>query len=184
MTSVGELPGRNARRESAKSWLLRCGFNFYPSFRRTGARVTFLSHDLRTLRVRLPLNWRTCNPAGTLFGGSLYAATDALYATLLYLALGKNYIVWDKAATIRYKKPGRCTLYAECNLADAEIAFIEAELERSPSIERVYEVALTDAEGTVHTAVKKTLYIARKDAYKLKLQQAAASEKRCGEMAS
>lgn len=167
-----------------KSRLMRGVFNFYPSFRRTGARVTYLSADLRTLRVKLPLNWRTCNPAGTLFGGSLYAATDPLYATLLYLALGRDYIIWDKAATIRYKKPGRRTLYAECHLAEAEIAFIEAELERSPSVDREYEVMLTDADGTVHTVVQKTLYIARKDAYKLKLRQAAAGEKRCGEMAS
>lgn len=184
MTSVVELPNRNALRESAKSRLMRWGFNIYPSFRRTGARVTFLSHDLRTLRVKLPLNWRTRNPAGTLFGGSLYAATDALYATLLYLALGKKYVIWDKSATIRYKKPGRCTLHAECHLAEAEIAFVEAELERSPSVDRTYEVTLTDAGGTVHTVVEKTLYIARKDAYKLKLQQAALGGNGCGDMAS
>lgn len=164
------------RRESLKSRLIRLGFNFYPSFRGTGARVTFLSADLRTIRIRLPLSWRTCNPAGTLFGGSLYAATDALYATLLYFALGRNYIIWDKAATIRYRKPGRGTLYAECHLPDSEIAFIRTELERTPSIDRVYEVALADSEGTIHTVVEKTLYIARKDAYRLKLQNAAAAD--------
>lgn len=183
MTPVAELPGRDALRESAKSRLIRWAFNFYPSFRRTGARVTFLSADLRALRVKLPLNWRTCNPAGTLFGGSLYAATDALYATLLYFALGGDYIIWDKAATIRYKKPGRCTLYAECHLAEAEIAFIKAELDRAPSVDRTYEVTLIDAGGAVHTVVEKTLYIARKEAYKLKMAQLAAGNG-CGDMAS
>ena len=66
----------------------------------------------------MPLNWRTRNIYGTLFGGALYAATDPLYAMLIKVGLGKDYIARDKAGTIRYLKPGRGTLFAECSVSE------------------------------------------------------------------
>jgi acyl-coenzyme A thioesterase PaaI-like protein len=91
---------------------MRWGFNFFPAFRGTGARVTYIADDNREVRVELPLNWRTRNYVGTIFGGSLYGAVDPHYMIMLIKILGPEYIVWDKAATIRFKKPGRGTLYA------------------------------------------------------------------------
>jgi len=59
------------------------------------------------VRIRLPLIWRTRNYVGTIFGGSLYGAVDPIYMIMLIKALGPDYIVWDKAATIRFLRPGR-----------------------------------------------------------------------------
>ncbi|MEO8164424.1 MAG: hypothetical protein ABI619_03415, partial [Betaproteobacteria bacterium] len=64
-------------------WLRRLMFNFFPAFRATGARVIYISEDMRKLRIKLPLNIRTRNIHGTLFGGAMYAATDPLYAILV-----------------------------------------------------------------------------------------------------
>jgi hypothetical protein len=55
---------------------MRWGFNFFPAFRGTGARITYIAGDYREMRVELPLNWRTRNYVGTIFGGSLYGAVD------------------------------------------------------------------------------------------------------------
>jgi acyl-coenzyme A thioesterase PaaI-like protein len=171
MSSAG--PWRTVRpRESPKIWLRRLAFNFFPAFRATGARVIYISEDMRKLHIELPLNYRTRNIHGTLFGGAMYAATDPLYAILVKTALGPGYIIWDKAGAIRYKKPGRSTLYAECSLSDAQVASMKKRLESEPSIDLNYEIELLDSRGVVHAVVQKTIYAARKEVYKLR-QEAA-----------
>ena len=173
MSSAG--PWRTGQpRESLKIWLHRVGFNFFPAFRATGARVIYISEDMRKLRIKLPLNLRTRNIHGTLFGGAMYSATDPLYAILVRLALGPGYIIWDKAGAIRYKKPGRSTLYAECSLSDAQVAGMKRRLESEPSVDLNYEIELMDGRGVVHAVVQKTIYAARKEVYKLR-QEATES---------
>lgn len=145
--------------ESFASRKLRWGFNLFPAFRGSGARVTYIAGDFREARVRLPLNWRTRNYVGTIFGGSLYGAVDPMYMILLIKILGPGYTVWDKAATIRFVKPGRSTLYARFAIEEEEIATIKRLLEAAPSIDRVYRVDLTDSAGVVHATTEKTIYI-------------------------
>ena len=82
-------------------------FNLFPAFRGTGGRVRFVSSDFREVSVELPLNWRTRNYVGTIFGGSLYACVDPFYMIMLIQTLGPEYVVWDKSASIRFRKPGR-----------------------------------------------------------------------------
>jgi acyl-coenzyme A thioesterase PaaI-like protein len=159
-------------RESLRTRLRRLRFNFFPAFRATGARVIYISEDMRKLRIKLPLNFRTRNIHGTLFGGAMYAATDPLYAILVKLALGPGFVVWDKSGAIRYKKPGRSTLYAECSLSDSQVASMKKRLDAKSSVDLDYEIELVDERGVVHAVVQKTIYAARKEVYKLR-QQAA-----------
>ena len=142
---------------------MRWGFNLFPAYRGTGARITYISADFREVRVRLPLSWRTRNYVGTMFGGSLYGAVDPIYMIMLIKILGPGYTVWDKAATIRFRRPGRATLFGRLLLEEREIQTIRELVETHPSIDRVYQVDLVDAEGIVHSTIEKTIYI-RKDA--------------------
>ena len=147
--------------ESFASRKMRWRFNLFPAFRGTGGRITYIAGDFREARVRLPLNWRTRNYVGTIFGGSLYGAVDPMYMIMLIKILGPDYVVWDKAATIRFVKPGRSTLYARFVIEEEEIQTIRRLLETAPSIDRVYRVDLTNADGVVHAAVEKMIYIRR-----------------------
>ncbi len=150
-------------REPWKSRWLRWRFNLFPAWRGTGARVDFIAEDWREVRVRLPLSWRTRNYVGTIFGGSLYGAVDPVLMIMLIQNLGPGYTVWDKAATIRFVKPGRATLYATFTLNEAELSEIRRLLESAPSVDRIYTVELKDSSGVVHAEVDKTIYI-RKNA--------------------
>ncbi len=146
----------------AESWAsrrMRWRFNLFPAYRGTGGRITYIAGDWREVRVRLPLSWRTRNYVGTIFGGSLYGALDPIYMIMLIQILGPRYTVWDKAATIHFRRPGRSTLHARFALAEPEIAEIRRVLETSPSTDRVYSVELADAQGAVHAIVEKTIYI-------------------------
>ncbi len=148
--------------ESTTTRLFRWGMNLFPAYWGTGAHVTYIAADWHEIHVALPLSWRTRNYVGTIYGGSMYAGLDPMYMLMLIKILGKDYVVWDKAATIRFKRPGRSTLYARCVLGDQEIERIKAELVEKPSLDCVYSVDLTDAQGVVHASVEKTIYIRRK----------------------
>ena len=149
-------------RESWPSRMRRWGFNWFPAYRGTGARVEFLSSDWREIRIRLPLNWRTRNYVGTIFGGSLYGAVDPIYMIMLLKLLGPDYVVWDKAATIRFLRPGRGTLRATFRLSEEEIAALRAAVDREGKIEREFTVDLVDAAGEPHASCQKLLSIRKR----------------------
>lgn len=149
--------------ESARTRLLRWGFNLFPAYRGTGARVTYVAHDFREVRVRLPLSWRTRNYVGTLFGGSMYGAVDPIYMVMLIRTLGPEYVVWDRAAAIRFRRPGRSTLFGRFVPDEAELEAIRAATADGAPTDRSYRVELVDAAGVVHAEVEKTIYVRRRE---------------------
>ncbi|MBK9164702.1 MAG: DUF4442 domain-containing protein [Acidobacteria bacterium] len=148
--------------ESITSRMYRWGFNLFPAYRGTGGRVLYIAGDWREVKIRLPLNWRTRNYVGTTFGGSVYGAIDPFYMLMLIHILGPGYTVWDKAANIRFRRPGKSVLYAAFYLSDEEIEEIRSLADRAASIDRVYNVEFKDIEGVVHAHIEKTLYISKK----------------------
>lgn len=148
--------------ESFSTRRFRWLFNFFPAYRGTGGRVSYISADWQHVKMHLPLSWRTRNYVGTIYGGSIYSSIDPIYMLMLMKILGADYVVWDKAANIRFRKPGRSTLYAEFILNDEEIAEIKSLAETAKSVDRIYNLELKDKDGVVHAEIEKTLYIAKK----------------------
>jgi acyl-coenzyme A thioesterase PaaI-like protein len=148
--------------ESWPSRLLRWRFNLVPAYRGTGARVAYIAADFREARIRLPLSWRTRNVVGTIFGGSLYGAVDPIFMIMLMKILGSDYIVWDKAATIRFRKPGKSTLHATFTIDEPELDAIRAATATGHSVDRTYHVELVDAAGIVHAEIEKVIYVKRR----------------------
>ena len=149
----------------AESWrtrLARWQFNWFPAYRGTGARVLYIRHDWLEVRVSVPLSWRTRNYVGTIFGGSLYGGVDPIYMLMLIRARGPAYTGWDKAATIRFRRPGRSRLYATFQLTEEILAGIRRELTEAPKLDRVFTVDLVDGEGTVHASVEKVIHVSNR----------------------
>ena len=146
-------------RESIRTFLSRLLFNAWPCYRGTGGRVTFIAGDWSEVRVRLPLSWRTRNYVGTIFGGSGYGAVDPFFMLMLIHRLGPGFEVWDKAATVRFRKPGRSTLTARLALPRGEEEAIRAALQGARSVDRTYRVDLVDAAGEVHVEVDKVVHV-------------------------
>lgn len=142
---------------------VRCWtFNRFPCYRGTGGRLKYVAPDWSEVRIELPLSRRTRNYVGTIFGGSLYGSVDPIYMIMLIRRLGPEFVVWDKAATIRFRKPGKETLRARFVVADEELAAIRKSLETQRSVDRVYTVELADAVGTVCATIEKVIYVRRK----------------------
>lgn len=149
--------------ESMSTRLERWAFNVFPAYWGTGARITYIAYDHREIRIRLPLSWRTRNYVGTIFGGSMYGAIDPVYMIMLMKNLGRDYVVWDKAASVRFRKPGRSTLYARFALSVEELDAIRSEVASKGRVDHVFRVELTDKAGVVHAEVEKTIHIRRRD---------------------
>ncbi|MBI4369044.1 MAG: YiiD C-terminal domain-containing protein [Elusimicrobia bacterium] len=157
-------PNENLKSRRPESWeskYSRWKLNFFPCYLGTGAKVIYLAKNFQEAIVQIPLNWRTRNVVGTIFGGSLYGAIDPIYMLMLMRSLGSGYIVWDKAAAIQFKKPARSELLAHFQLTNEEIDSIKNRLKESRSIERVYTVNIADQKGIIHATAEKTLYIRR-----------------------
>lgn len=152
--------------ESLQSRLLRWKFNLFPAYRGTGARVTYIASDFQEVRVKLPLRLRTRNAVGTIFGGSMYGAVDPVYMIMLMRLLGSEFTVWDKSATIRFRKPGRTTLLATFRIDDAELDAIRTATANGEPVDRSYNVDLVDAEGAVYASVEKIIYVRRREVSK------------------
>jgi hypothetical protein len=77
--------------------------------------------------------------------------------------LGREYIVWDKAGSIRYRRPGRGTVRAEFRVSDAQLNDIREKLKTLPKYEPMFQVEVKDEHGTVMAEVEKLLHIRKKD---------------------
>jgi acyl-coenzyme A thioesterase PaaI-like protein len=144
------------------SHALRRWINFWPPFLGAGIRIRKISPDMRAVDVEMKLRFWNANYVGTQFGGSLFAMTDAFYMLMLMANLGRDYIVWDKAATIRYRKPGRGTVRAEFRLSDSQIEDIREKLKTLPKYEPVFTVEVKDNAGVVIAGVEKVLHVRKK----------------------
>ena len=132
--------------ESFRTRLMRWKFNLFPSYRGSGARIEYIDATLREVRLRLPLNWRTRNLNGTIYGGSIYAAVDPVHTVMLVSLLGpKDYVGWTKEAVVRFKRQARSDLTARFVLSVDEVDAVRAEVERDGRVERRYSVDLFDA---------------------------------------
>jgi len=142
---------------------LRRWINFWPPFVGTGIRVRHVASDMKSVDVELKLRFWNANYVGTHFGGSLFAMTDAFYMLMLMANLGRDYIVWDKAATIRYRKPGKGTVRAEFRLSDSQIEDIREKLKTLPKYEPIFSVEVKDEAGVVIAEVEKVLHVRKKE---------------------
>jgi acyl-coenzyme A thioesterase PaaI-like protein len=136
--------------------------NFYPPLLGAGIKVTRMSADYTEIDVAMKLTWWNRNIVGTQFGGSLYAMTDPFFMLMLMMQLGKDYIVWDKAASIRFVRPGRGRVRALFRLSQDEAMQIRDMADLNGKTEPVLKVDIIDDDGQIIAEVDKTLYVRKK----------------------
>lgn len=141
---------------------LRFWINLWPPFLGAGIRVRRMDRNWEQIAVEMKLRFYNSNYVGTHYGGSLYSMADPFFMVMLMNRLGRDYIVWDKAATIRFKRPGRGTVTALFRIAEDQLAEIRNALTSDEKIERTFSVNITDKAGGIVAEVDKLIYIRRK----------------------
>lgn len=144
-------------------WLRHIGW--WPPLLGTGIKVTRLDKDLRAIDVDMRLTPLNKNYMGVHFGGSLFAMTDPFYMIMLATNLGAEYVVWDKAASIRYKRPGKGCVRAEFRLTEEKLKEIRSALKVDGRYDARFLVEIKDREGRVVAEVERVIYCATKDAH-------------------
>jgi acyl-coenzyme A thioesterase PaaI-like protein len=159
------------RRESWTTYFFRKIMNWMPTYFGTGGTVIFVASDWQEIHLRLRLNWRTVNYVRTIFGGSFFAAADPFYMLMLLKNLGKDYVVWDKSAAIRFKRPGKTTLYAKFAIDENLLQSLREKVAQEAEIEHTFLVQWVDKNGIVYAEIDRLCYIAQKSFYEAKMAQ-------------
>lgn len=136
--------------------------NLWPPFLGAGIRVVRLAPDWREIDVEMKLRRWNRNYVGTHYGGSLYSMADPWFMLMLFENLGRDYIVWDKAASIRFRRPGRGLVRAKFRLSEEQIQEIRDALRTQEKIDRTFTVEVQDESGTVIAEVQKVIHVKRK----------------------
>ena len=136
--------------------------NWYPPYMGAGIRVTHVSDDFRRIRVEMRLRWYNRNYVGTHFGGSLFAMADPFLMIMTIRNLGRDYVVWDKSATIEFLAPGRGTVSAEFVLTEDDIATMREQTATGERYLPRFDVNVTDEGGTVVAHIHKELHVRRR----------------------
>lgn len=144
--------------------VLRRGMNLWPPLAAAGIRIEEVSADWRHVRVALRKGVLNRNYVGTHFGGSLFAMTDPFWMIMVLRNLGRDYVVWDKAAEIEFVSPGRDTVRAEFVLTEEVLDELRAAAADGSKVLRWFETEVRAGDGTVVARVRKQLYVRRKQA--------------------
>ena len=160
---------RLGQRFFSRAFLFKYGFNFSPMYRRSCSRVVDVTKDLKAIRIRLKYSYKNKNYVGSIFGGSIFSAVDPFPMVQLINIIDRDYVIWDKAAQIRFRRPAFEDLYADFTYTDSELEEIRKRVQTENEIEIIKSTPLTNKAGdTVFCTVDKTLYIADKQYFKAK----------------
>jgi acyl-coenzyme A thioesterase PaaI-like protein len=144
---------------SLRNRLLLRLLSLYPPFLGAGIRVRRLARAPDVYEARMKLRGWNRNVVGTHFGGSLYTMCDPFFMLILIDALGPGFVVWDKSATIRFRRPGRGTVRARFEIAAATIESLRAEVAANGRAEPVFVAEAIGDDGAVVAEIEKVISI-------------------------
>ena len=127
-----------------------------------GVKVRRISDNFREVDVEMVQRFWNTNYVGVHFGGSLFAMTDPFYMLMLIEILGPGYIVWDKAASIRFRRPAKGTVRAEFRLTEEQIDELRQAAETQAKVERLFMVQIKDRSGEVVAESERLLHVRKK----------------------
>ncbi len=134
----------------------------YPPYVGAGVVVDDVAADLRSVAVSLRAWPWTQNAVGTHFGGSLYSLCDPWFMLLLMARLGPDFVVWDKAATIHFVRPGRGRVSATFAIDPTTEDEIRRGVDDAGKVNPTLTATVNDSAGSVVCRVEKVLSIRRK----------------------
>ena len=136
--------------------------HFWPPYFGAGVKVDFFNENITEIKVSLKMRWWNKNYVGTHFGGSLYSMIDPFYMFIFLKGLGKDFIVWDKAAHIKFIKPGMGRVTAEFKVTQEEIEAVKNKASNQDKYVFDKQVEIKNEQGDLVALATKTLYVRKK----------------------
>lgn len=136
--------------------------NWYPPYLGAGISVTAVNDNFTRLEVQLKSTLYNKNLFGTHFGGSLYSMCDPFFVFIITQYLGKGYIVWDKAASIQFKKPGTGTVKAVFEIEEETLKKVKSEIDELGKKDYPFSATIKNSADEVVAEVEKLIYVRKK----------------------
>ena len=108
----------------------------------------------------------TTNLGNSIFGGTIFTATDPFYALLFGQIMqhkGFKITVWLKSAQIQYIKPGRTDLHYTIRISDEMVLEAEKALREEGKFIKEYPIEIFDAEGELCATAMNEVYVRNLD---------------------
>src|SRR3954470_24909603 len=131
---------------------------FYPPFMPMRIKVLEISDHWRNVRILLPLNARSRNPGGVMFGGYQAALADPI-AALACARVFPGYSVWTRAMAISFDHGGNSDLEMRFCLTAEQEAAIRIELGRDGRSTPTFEYGYVREDGVRCTVIHNTVAI-------------------------
>ncbi|WP_410221557.1 DUF4442 domain-containing protein [Pedobacter sp.] len=144
---------------------LKWALSLYPPLLFQRIWVRKFHKGFRGVDVKISNSFLNRNYNGSIFGGTIYAATDPFYAILfdqLMQRKGYKCRVWLKSASIQYIKPGMSALYFTITITDEMIAEAEKALTETGKFVKAYPMELYNKQGELCATVMNEVYLRNK----------------------
>jgi len=96
---------------------------------------------------------------------------------MLIEILGKDFVVWDKGCTIRFRKPAKVPIFAQFKITPEMLKDVHDNVAQLNEYTFTWKVEFKDEGGTSYCELDKVLYVAKKSFYKQKLLARANASK-------
>lgn len=139
-------------------WILR----IYPPLFFQRIWVVNFGDDFKWVEVKINKSIFNINYNKTLFGGTIFSASDPFYAILFDQILQKKGFktrVWLKSAHIQYLKPGNTDLHFKISIDDKEIAEAEQQLKTEGKFIKTYPIEMYNKDGVLCALVQNEVYV-------------------------
>ena len=130
----------------------------YPPFIPMRIKVLEISEQWRTVRILLPLNARSRNPGGVMFGGYQAALADPI-AALACARVFPGYSVWTRAMSISFDHGGNSDLEMRFRLTQEQERDIRMRLEKEGRATPTFEFGYVRRDGVRCTVIRNTVAI-------------------------
>jgi hypothetical protein len=144
---------------------LKWAMNVYPPLLFQRIWVKKFHRGFLGVDVNISNSFLNRNYNGSIFGGTIYAATDPFYAILfdqLMQRKGFKVRVWLKSASINYLKPGLTSLHFTIKITDEMIAEAESALKETGKFVKAYPMELFNKKGELCATVMNEVYLRNK----------------------
>lgn len=144
--------------ENSLKWLMR----FYPPMLFQRIWVKKVHKNFRGIDVKINRSLFTSNLGNSIFGGTIFSATDPFYALLFGQIMqhkGFKITVWLKSAQIQYIKPGRTDLFYTITISDEMVAEAERTLRTEGKFVKPYPIEIFDKHGELCATALNEVYI-------------------------
>jgi acyl-coenzyme A thioesterase PaaI-like protein len=148
--------------ENTLKWVMR----LYPPMLLQRIWVKKIHKNFKGIDVKINKSVFTNNLGNSIFGGTIFSATDPFYALLLGQIMqhkGFKITVWLKSAQIQYIKPGRSDLYYTILINEDMISEVENNLIFEGKSIKAYPIEVFDKNGELCATATNEVYIRNLD---------------------